>query len=157
MTPTQLARDALAGQLTPLDALVRIAGMEEVRARSEIDDVFRARLYYPITDEVVERCARIHRDTAVEAFGGIDQKWDDLSDDRREATLVGIRAAIEEFVRQTRPQEVRRATEQDAHAAVYAQTADREAGEVAWGCGEPFDPRKSQAWCNGWLAAKGRI
>ena len=225
MTPAQIARDAL----------VRIASlpMESPCALPAI------------TDEVVKRCAKIHRNTAVKAFDGRKLKWDELSNDRREATLVGIRAALEEFVRQTRPEnirslteqearaaamaavrpmytsgidhgaptnlnerwdgssrqarqlthpeEIRRATEQaaraaamaavipserwktgdrivmpdgqeavvtvfddDTRAAVYTHVADDEAGRVAWGNGEPFDPWKSEAWQAGWRNGQER-
>lgn len=193
MTPTQLARDALAGQMTPCDALVRIAGMEApgMEAHQTNNGAWSSGGWQTIasgwnptgtahtdstpaiTDEVVERCWHAYTTS-------------------RGSDLNAIRAALEEFVRQTRPlthpQEIRRATEQaareaamaavrpkckycetnheqyggcpagridyDTRAAVYTQTADREAGGVAWGCGEPFDPWWTPEKQAGWREAQ---
>ena len=100
MTPTQIARDALAGQMTPLDALVRITGMErgDRRAQNTTGAQEMIAAHTPeITDEMVERCAKEYR-----------VRSQLLTPDRR-IHRTGIRAALEEFVRQTRPQEMRRA------------------------------------------------
>lgn len=169
MTPTQIARDALAGQMTPLDALVRIAEMEDVpmTTRQTTNGTWTSGGWTnlieieghidstpAITDEVVERCRN--------AYG------------RTPGTCAdGIRGALEEFVRQTRPlthpEEIRRATEQaareaamaaveerDAHTTVYAQTADDEAGRVAWATGEPLNDAWPAAKIDGWWDAHRR-
>jgi len=176
VTPQMIARNALSGQMTPLDALVRIAGMEaypEGDPYYDINGVLKYRPVYrsphayctpAITDEVVERCWWAYASSTGSHF-------------------QTIRAALEEFVRQTRPHEILRAAEQTAtrigpqlcsicgqpdepactchveaanRAAVYVQTADREAGEVAFGNGEPLDPRKSMEWKDGWVSAAER-
>lgn len=211
-TPTQIARDALAGQMTPCDALVRIAGMEAWKP----DDYpvwsmhAHADSTPAITDEVVDRCLKAYNDP----YLGVKD---------------GIRAALEEFVRQTAPKrpqqagiamgsfaqqqqatppkhewksvdgerlrsqvmsanhpgkcggpgvcwecdrgadDVRRATEQaardaamaavreqDLHTTVYAQTADDEAGRVAWATGEPLNGAWTNAKIRGWIDAEKR-
>lgn len=235
MTPQMIARDALAGQMTPMVALVMIAGMEAW----EPDDYpvwsMHADSTPAITDEVVEMACGVCFDAVSAHDKGVG--WQRMASHTKTIMRIGIRAALEEFVRLTShtghagkcggpgvcwecdrgAENVRRATERaardatvkamttcpvcyapkgsghdcswcsnaamadvrpkckycgtnheqyggcpagrtdyDAHATVYAQTADDEAGRVAWATGETLNGAWTNAKIRGWIDAEKR-